>query len=107
MKIFVGLDVAKEVHWACAIDGNAKPLLSCSVANQPDQIAALIEDIGALDAGEVTVALDILGGMATLLCAMIVEAGFRLVHVPGLSVNRARQGMRGGENKSEIGRAHV
>ena len=101
MKIFVGLDVAKEVHWACAVDGNAKPLLSCSVANQPDQIAALIEDIGALDADEVTVALDILGGMATLLCAMIVEAGFQLVHVPGLSVNRARQGMRGGENKSD------
>ncbi|NRP50612.1 hypothetical protein XMV201_002382 [Aliiroseovarius sp. xm-v-201] len=101
MKIFVGLDVANEVHWACAVDGNAKPLLSCSVANQPDQIAALIEDIGALDADEVTVAIDILGGMATLLCAMIVEAGFRLVHVPGLSVNRARQGMRGGENKSD------
>lgn len=101
MKVFIGLDVAKEVHWACAIDGNAKPLLSCSVVNQPDQIAALIEDIGALGADEVTVALDILGGAATLLCAMIVEGGFRLVHVPGLSVNRARQGMRGGENKSD------
>ncbi|MGI3163611.1 IS110 family transposase [Pseudooceanicola sp. 200-1SW] len=101
MKVFIGLNVAKEVHWACAIDGNAKPLLSCSVVKQPDQIAALIEDIGALGADEVTVALDILGGAATLLCAMIVEAGFRLVHVPGLSVNRARQGMRGGENKSD------
>lgn len=101
MKIFVGLDVAKEVHWACAVDGNAEPLLSHSVANQPDQIAALVEDIGALGADEVTVALDLLGGAATLLCAMIAEAGFRLVHTPGLSVNRARQGMRGGENKSD------
>jgi len=101
MKVFVGLDVAKEVHWACAIDGNARPLLSHAVANTPEQIAALIDEIGALAADEVTVALDLLGGAATLVCAMIAEAGFRLVHTPGLSVNRARQGMRGGENKSD------
>jgi transposase len=44
MKIFVGLDVAKEVHRACAADGNASPVLSHSVANEPDQIAALIDE---------------------------------------------------------------
>jgi transposase len=101
MKIFVGLDVAKEMHWACAIDGNATLVFSHAVANNPDQIAALIDEISALEADEVTVALDLLGGTATLLCAMIADAGFRLVHTPGLSVNRARQGMRGGENKSD------
>lgn len=101
MKVFVGLDVAKEVHWACAIDGNATSVLSHAVANDPGQIAALIDEITALQADEVTVALDLLGGTATLLSAMIAEAGFCLVHTPGLSVNRARQGMRGGENKSD------
>lgn len=101
MKIFVGLDVAKELHWACALDADAKPVFSHPVANEPADIALLIDEIGALDADEVTVALDLLGGTATLLCAMIAEAGFRLVHTPGLSVNRARQGMRGGENKSD------
>ncbi|WP_234819285.1 IS110 family transposase [Sinorhizobium meliloti] len=101
MKIFVGLDVAKDLHWAYVIDSDAKPVLSHSVANDPDQIAALITEIEALGADEVTVALDLLGGTATLLCAMIAEAGLRLVHTPGLSVNRARQGMRGGENKSD------
>lgn len=101
MKIFVGLDVAKDLHWACAIDANATPLLSHGVANDPGEIAAMIDEIGALEADEVTVALDLLGGTATLLCAMIAEAGLKLVHVPGLSVNRARQGMRGGENKSD------
>lgn len=101
MKLFVGLDVAKEVHWACAIDGNATSVLSHAVANDPGQITGLTEEIDALEADEVTVALDLLGGTATLLCAMIAEAGFRLVHTPGLSVNRARQGMRGGENKSD------
>jgi transposase len=32
---------------------------------------------------------------------MLAEAGFPLVHVPGLAVNRARQGTVGGENKSD------
>jgi transposase len=100
-KIFVGLDVAKDLHWVCAIDSDAKPVLSHSVANDPAQIAALVTEIDALCADEVTVALDILGGIATLLCAMIAEAGYHLVHTPGLSVNRARQGTRGGENKSD------
>lgn len=101
MKVFVGLDVAKEVHWACAIDQDARPVLSRGVNNDPDGIAELMSEIEALDADEVTVALDLLGGIATLVCAMVAAAGFRLVHVPGLSVNRARQGMRGGENKSD------
>lgn len=61
----------------------------------------MIGQIETLRADEVTVALDLLGGIATLVCAMVAEAGFRLVHTPGLSVNRARQGMRGGENKSD------
>lgn len=101
MKIFVGLDIAKEVHWACAVTGDAEVLFSRPVANEPEEIAALIAEIDALEAGDVTVALDILGGTATLLCAMIAETGFRLLHTPGLAVNRARRGMRGGESKSD------
>lgn len=101
MKIFVGLDVAKEMHWACAIDGNATLVFSHAVTNDPGQIAELIDETSALEADEVTVALDLPGGTATLLCVMIADAGFRRVHTPGLSVNRARQGMRGGENKSD------
>ena len=101
MKMFVGLDVAREVHRACAIDGNAAPVLSHAVANDPGQITVLVDEISALEAGEVTVALDLPGGTATLPCAMIAEAGCRLVHTPGLSVNRARRGMRGGGNKSD------
>jgi len=32
---------------------------------------------------------------------MLARAGFALVHVPGIAVNRARQGTVGGENKSD------
>ncbi len=62
MRMFVGLDVANGVHWACAIDRNATLALGHAVANDPGQIAALTDEIGALEADEVTVALDLLGG---------------------------------------------
>ena len=45
--------------------------------------------------------MDVIGGIAGLAEAMLAEAGFALVHVPGLAVNRARQGTVGGENKSD------
>lgn len=101
MELFIGVDAAKDTHWVCAIDRDARPVFSQPVANDPEGIAALIAELQAFEAPAVTVALDLLGGPATLICAMLAEAGLRLVHTPGLAVNRARQGMRGGENKSD------
>jgi transposase len=101
MAVFIGVDVAKEVHWASAIDGDANPLFSLAVPNEPEAIAALIARTETLGAGRVLVALDMLGGVASLLAAMLAEAGIAIVHTPGLAVNRARQGARGGETKSD------
>jgi hypothetical protein len=38
---------------------------------------------------------------------VLAEAGVPLVHVPGLAVNRAPAGHRGGEHKSDPRDAHV
>lgn len=101
MDVFIGIDVAKEVHWACAMDRNARVLFSRSVDNDPAAIWALIGEIEALNAQATRTAVDMLGGAASLICAMFAEAGLPLVHTPGLAVNRARQGIRGGERKSD------
>ncbi len=101
MDVFIGIDVAKEVHWACAMDGNARVLFSHAVENDPAAIGALIDRIEGLEADGTRTAVDMLGGAASLLCAMFAEAGLPLVHTPGLAVNRARQGIRGGERKSD------
>ena len=50
---------------------------------------------------QVSIGIDLLGSIATLLSAMLPAAGERLVHVPGLAVNRARQGSVGGQAKSD------
>jgi transposase len=101
MDVFIGIDVAKEVHWACAIDRHARVLFSHAVDNDPAAIGVLIAEIEALEARATRTAVDMLGGAASLVCAMFAEAGLSLVHTPGLAVNRARQGMRGGERKSD------
>jgi transposase len=100
MRISVGIDIAKEVHWVTAVDSDGVVHIDRKLPNTPTEIAALIEELGSFG-GAVRVGLDVVGGIAGLAEAMLAAAGFALVHVPGLAVNRARQGTVGGENKSD------
>jgi transposase len=106
MRVWVGIDVAKEIHWATAVDDVGEVLLDRRVTNDPASIQTLVADLTALH-GELTIGLDVLGGIAGLLQAMLAVACFHLVHVPGLAVNRARQGTTGGESKSDPRDARV
>jgi transposase len=106
MRVSVGIDIAKEVHWVTAIDDHGEIRLDHRLDNTPAAIAALIGELRALE-GEVVIGLDMVGGIAGLAAAMLAAAGFRLVHVPGLAVNRARQGTTGGESKSDPRDARV
>lgn len=100
MRISVGIDIAKDVHWVAAIDGDGIVHIDRKVENTPTAIAGLIDELAALG-GLARIGIDVVGGIAGLIEAMLAEAGFALVHVPGLAVNRARQGTVGGENKSD------
>lgn len=99
-RISVGIDIAKELHWVTAIDGDGVVLLNRKLPNRPPDLAQLVGELTAL-AGQVRIGIDVMGGIAGLAAAILAEAGFALVHVPGLAVNRARQGTVGGENKSD------
>jgi len=99
-RISVGIDIAKEIHWITAIDADGVILIDRKLLNTPTDIAALADQLTALG-GAVRIGLDVMGGIAGLAAAMLAAAGFTLVHVPGLAVNRARQGTVGGENKSD------
>ncbi|MFE0156909.1 IS110 family transposase, partial [Nonomuraea sp. NPDC059007] len=104
MAVAVGIDVAKEFHWAeIKVAGTGQVLVSRRVDNTPAGIAALIEQIEAAQAehGGARVGIDLLGGIAGLLEAMLVAAELTVVHVPGLAVARARRATTGGERKSD------
>jgi transposase len=101
--VAVGIDVAKDFHWAQAVDRrDSAVLFSGGVDNTPAALAELVESLeGLRERGRVTVGIDVVGGIAGLLTAMLLEAGIEVVHVSGLAVNRAREGTSGGEHKSD------
>lgn len=110
MAVAVGIDVAKQAHWAeVKIAETGLILTSVGVDNTPSAIAELIDQIHAAQAehGPATVGIDLLGGIASLLQAMLLQADLTVVHVPGLAVNRARRGTTGGEHKSDPKDARV
>jgi transposase len=100
MKISVGVDVAKAVHWACAVDEAGQVLLDRALANSPGDIEAFMAELRALG-GEPVIGLDVVGSFANFLGASLLAEGFQLVHAPGIAVNRAGQGFAGGERKSD------
>jgi transposase len=104
VPVAVGIDVARETHWAAVkVAETGEVLASHAVDNTPQAVADLIAEIRSAEAehGLATAGIDILGGIAALLEAMLLAGGLRVVHVPGLAVNRARRATRGGEHKSD------
>jgi transposase len=102
----VGIDVAKEVHWVCAVDADGVVLLNHRLLNSPADMQRLVDELLRLP-GPVRIGIDILGGIASLIQAVVLQAGFELLHVPGIAVNRAREGTVGGEAKSDPRDARV
>ena len=100
MRISGGIDIAKEIHWVTAIDADGVVQIDRKLLNTPTDIASLADQL-ANTGDTVRIGIDVIGGIAGLAEVILAEAGFTLVHVPGLAVNRARQGTVGGENKSD------
>lgn len=73
------------------IDG--RRLLSRRVANDEAELSGLIGEITVL-ADQVTWAIDLAGGGAALLIALLFETDQRLIYIPGRTVNGAGGGCR-------------
>lgn len=107
-RFWVGFDVGKASHWVCVLDEEGERLLSRRVdANEADIEAALSEIEKMCAPGERMVGLDLTGGPATLLEALLLDRGERVFRVSGIAVNRARAAYVGGERKSDPGDAQV
>ena len=99
-KAWVGVDAAgKEFHWAHVLDASGTELLSRKVENNEADIARLIDEALSLAEGLVW-AVDQPGGSAALLLALLWERNQRVLYVPGLTVDRARDTYRG-ESKTD------
>lgn len=106
MRFFIGIDVAKLDHFAVVVDEAGSVLAQRKLTNDPTDLAGFIDELRRLG-GERRVALDVVGGMATMLVATLLAAGERLVYVTGIAVNRARDATPGGQHKSDPKDARV
>src|SRR5215211_3601944 len=88
-----------------ALDASGTELLSRRVENDEADISRLIEEALSL-AEEVVWAVDQPGGGAALLLALLWEGDQKVLYVPGISVDRARQTYRG-ESKTDARDARV
>jgi transposase len=104
-KAWLGLDEGKVSHWAHMLDAFGAELLSRKVENDEADLSKLIND-ALLLAEEVVWAVDQPGGGAALLLALLWERNQRVLYVPGLTVDRARDAYRG-ESKTDARDARV
>jgi transposase len=104
-KAWAGVDVGKEFHWVHILDALGRQLLSRKVENDEADILKLIDEALSL-AEEIVWAVDQSGGSAALLLALLWERDQRVLYVPGLTVDRARDAYRG-ESKTDARDARV
>lgn len=103
--IWIGVDAGKQAHHAAAIDAEGRLLWSTRIVNDQAAIEALMTR--AVQAGvEVRWAVDLTCAAATLLLALLVADGQRVVYVPGRTVNRMA-GAFAGEGKTDAKDARI
>lgn len=98
-KVWVGIDVGKRFHHACAVDETGRVVFSRKVVNGQAAIEQLIARTTS-KAAEVVWAVDMTSGAASLLLMLLLATGQPVVSVPGRLVNRMA-GAFAGEGKTD------
>jgi transposase len=98
-QAWAGIDAGKEFHWVHVLDASGTQLLSRRVDNDETDLAKLIDET-LYFAEEVVWAIDQPGGSAALLLALLWERAQRVLYLPGLAVDRARDAYPG-ESKTD------
>ena len=101
---WIGIDAGKGHHHAVLIDRGGQRLLSRRVINDEPDLVALIDTVQGRVVDPVW-AIDLATGSASLVIALLLQRGQRVVYLPGMAVNRARRLLGRRENRRQ-GRRH-
>lgn len=104
-KIWVGIDVGKHTHHACAVDETGKRVFSQKLANDQAAVEQLVDRVRGMS-DRVRWAVDLTSPMASLLITVLLTAGADVTYVPGRVVNTMTHGFRG-EGKTDAKDARV
>jgi transposase len=101
-RLWIGIDVGKSAHHACAVDDHGEIVFSRKVTNSQAAIEDLITRTASKAglSGQVVWAVDMTSGSASLLVTLLQATGHRLLSVPGRLVNRM-SGAFAGEGKTD------
>ena len=87
IEVFVGVDVAKGDHYACALSAAGEAVLARSVPNDEASIGRLIDD--AAVHGAVALVIDTTSSPASLLMEAAARREVPVAYVSGLAMRRA------------------
>ena len=86
-EVFVGVDVAKGKHYACAVSARGEALFSRAVPNDEAAICRMISD--AADHGRPALVVDMTSSAAVLTLTVAAEVAIPVAYVGGLTMRRA------------------
>ena len=85
--VFVGVDIAKGNHYACALSARGEPLFARPVPNDEAAIRKMIND--AAEHGSPALVVDTTSSAAVLMLTVAAECGIPVAYVSGLVMRRA------------------
>jgi len=86
-EVFVGVDVAKGKHYACAMSASGEALFARAVPNDEAAICRMISD--AADHGRPALVVDMTSSAAVLTLTIAAEVAIPVAYVSGLTMRRA------------------
>ena len=86
-EVVVGVDVAKQAHWACAVSASGDELFSRAVSNEQAAIKELIDKSQAH--GAVLMVVDTTSPEAALLLRVACCRNVPVAYIPGFKMRRA------------------
>ena len=86
-EVFVGVDIAKAKHYACALSARGDALFARPVPNDEGAIRRLIDD--AAGHGSAALVVDTTSSAAVLALTVAAEVGMPVAYVTGLAMRRA------------------
>jgi hypothetical protein len=87
VRYWVGFDVGKAFHWVCVLNEEGEVVLSRKVEATERGLEACREELAAFgDPSERRIGVDLVGGPATLLQAVLLGGGERLFRISGMAL---------------------
>jgi transposase len=97
VELWIGIDVGKRSHHACAVDHAGSIVWSRRIDNDQTSVEELLR---AVDTSNVRWAVDLTSAVASLLLTLLVAAEQQVVYVPGRVVHALASAYRG-EGKTD------